>query len=91
MRTITYRTKWDDDGPSLGELHDRWNDLFDRFCAIDDMIEALKGDQNERDIVKDGPSWQEIQKQITNLMIEKKEVDRRLYSLQMDINIFRGY
>ena len=55
------------------------------------MIEALKGDQNERDIVKDGPSWQEIQKQITNLMIEKKEVDRRLYSLQMDINIFKGY
>jgi hypothetical protein len=91
VRTITYRTKWSEDGPSLGEMHDRWNDLFDRFCAIDDMIEALKSDQTERDLVKDGPSWQEIQKQLTNLAIEKKEVDRRLYSLQMDITIFKGY
>lgn len=91
VRTITYRTKWSEDGPSLGEMHDRWNDLFDRFCAIDDMIEALNGDKNERDLVKDGPSWQELQKQIDTLKLERKEVDRRMYSLQMDINIFKGY
>ena len=91
MRTITYRTKWNDDGPSLGELHDRWNDLFDRLRAIDDMIEALNGDKNEKDLVKDGPSWQEIHRQIETLKLERTEVDRRLYSLQMDINIFKGY
>ena len=91
MRTITYRTKWNDDGPSLGELHDRWNDMFDRLCAIDDMIEALNGDKNEKDLVKDGPSWQEIHRQIETLKLERKEVDRRLYSIQMDINIFKGY
>ena len=91
MRTITYRTKWNDDGPSLGELHDRWNDLFDRLCAIDDMIEALNGDKNEKDLVKNGPSWQKIHHQIETLKLKRKKVDKRLYSLQMDINIFKGY
>lgn len=91
VRNITYRTKWNDDGPSLGEMHDVWNNLFDRLCAIDDMIEALNSDKNERDLVKDGPSWQELQKQIETLKLERKEIDRRLYSLQMDISIFKGY
>ena len=91
MRTITYRTKWNDDVPSLGDMHDTWNDMFDRLCAIDDMIEALNGDKNEKDLVKDGPRWQEIHRQIETLKLERKEVDRRLYSLQMDISIFKGY
>ena len=66
-------------------------ECIDCLNAIDDMIEALNGDKNEKDLVKDGPSWQEIHRQIETLKLERKEVDRRLYSLQMDINIFKGY
>lgn len=73
------------------ELRAAWNDMFDRFCAIEDMIEALKCDQDEKDIVRNGETWLELQRQIDALINDRKEVDRRLYSLKMDIEIFRGY